>query len=183
MLNGFPSQSSTEFRHSGVSVTQTQRVKLLCPACHTNTKSQATMSGMSHKHKESSYWVRPVTQTQIVKALCPACHTHAESQGTLSGLSHKHRESKHWAWPVTNTDSQGTVSGMSHKRRESRHWAWPVTQTQRFKALVGLVYITESHGTGSGLSYKRDESTRHRVGPVIHSRSTGSALSHKCRLR
>ena len=111
------------------------------PACHTHTDSQATGSGLSHKHRKSSYWVRPVTQTQKVKLLGPACHPNTESETTGSGLSHKHRESSYWVRPVT--------------------------QTQRVKELAGLVCFTESQGTGSGLSYKHSESTRHPVGPVI----------------
>ena len=134
MPSGFHSQSSAESRHSGVSVTQTQRVKALVPACHTNT--------------DSSYWVRPVTQTQRVKALGPACHTNTESQGTGSGLSHRHRESRHWVRPVTQTQRVKALGPAYH------------TKTQSVKALAGLVYLTESQGTGSGLSYKRSESAR-----------------------
>ena len=185
-----------DFRHSGVSVTQTQRVKLLGLARDTNTDSQATGSGLSHKHRESSYWVWPVTPTQRVKLLGLACQTNTDSQATGSGLSHQHRESKHWVWPIlqrvetlrlayqTNLVNQpDTGLDLSYKHRVKALGLACHTNTESQGTGSGLSH-KHSQSTGSGLSYKRSESTRHRVGPVMqtHSRSTGSPLSHKCRL-
>ena len=62
--------------HWSVSVTQTQRVKALGPACHTNTESQSTgRTGLFYR----------------VKALGLAYHTNAMNQpDTGLDLSYKH---------------------------------------------------------------------------------------------
>ena len=140
-----------DFRHSGVSVTQTQRVKLLGLARDTNTDSQATGSGLSHQHRESKHWVWPILQR--VKALRLAYQTNVVNQ------------------PDTGLD-------LSYKHRESKHWVWPVTQTQRVKAL-GLACHTNTV-KALGLAFHTNAANQLDTGLDLSCKHTVEAPGRPC---